>query len=420
MSRNRKKKNNNNILIIILLVVIAVVAVVRSPKSDSSYSGESNCGTREEDTERSGYCVTTAKDYDELVIVTGNTQNSPEPNLDFTQGDLYDILGGVFYNTDRGDSPSISIVSASGNNYTIEYEASYKVSKNVIASNNELKKLGKELNEAIKTSPSEAGADYLGAILEAGSIISSSAKNPLIIVVGSGYSDSGVLNFATDEIMTSYWQDANNINSILSQNRSVKEGTLNGVSIYWYNIGNVVDPQPNLNDYKEDLKDIYELALQYLGADEIKLDNNTGVTENSKSVLSDYSVQPTYIDELKVGDVFDLNENIGKFYPDKNTLTNPDEVKEKLLAFAKRFNSNGNTKLKLTGYVAYCVDSGDVGLQRAETIKNILIELGVPAEKIETYGERGPRSESSDGTYDCNSSLPEEERRTVYIEVVKE
>ncbi|MDO4889234.1 MAG: hypothetical protein Q4A25_00875 [Candidatus Saccharibacteria bacterium] len=417
MSRRRRGKKNNTPLIAVLVAAVAIGAIVYLVSSFSG--GDSGCGSREEDTERSGYCVTTRNDYDELVIVTGNTQNTPAPDLDFTQGELYNILGGVFYSAERGSSPSVSIVSASGDNHTIDYKAKYKVAQNIIASNNELKKLGKELNKAIKSSPLEPGADYLGGIIEASNLISNTAKNPIIIVVGSGYNDSGALNFASSEILNSYLQNSDSITSILSQNRQTKEGALNGASVYWYNIGDVVSPQSSMNKYKEDTRGIYTLALDYLGAGRISLNNYTGVTADAKSVPSEYSVQQVYVDELKIGDTFSVNENIGRFYPDRDVLIEPAEVKEKLTSFAKRFNPVSDTKLKLTGYIAFCVDDGQLGLSRAETIKGILIELGVPGDKIETHGERGSPPESPNESYTCQSNLPETERRTVQIEVVK-
>lgn len=414
MSRRRRRKNNSNSTIIAIIVALLCIgALVLLINSGSFSGGDSGCGSREEDTNRSGYCITSKSDYDEMVIVTGNTQNTPEPNLDFTQDELYDILGGIFYNTERGDSPNISIVSASGTNQLIDYDARYKVKQNIAASNNELKKLGDELNSAIKTLPEESGADYVGGILEAGSYLKN-AKNPLILVVGSGYNDSGALDFANTDIL----QNKNATIDYLTQSKRIRENNLDNITIYWYDIGYVVKPQADLSEYKEIIREIYKEALGYLGAKEIKFFASR--KRASESIDSLYTVQQVYIDELKVGDTFDVNENIGKFYPDKDILINPSEVKEKLSSFAKRFNPTSNTKLKLTGYIAICVSQGQLGLSRAETIKGVLVELGIPADKIETHGERGSPPESPNEAYSCNSHLPEIERRTVRIEVVKD
>lgn len=61
-----------------------------------------------------------------------------------------------------------------------------------------------------------------------------------------------------------------------------------------------------------------------------------------------------------------------------------------------------------------------MGLSRANTIKSILLELGIPENKVEAHGERGSPPESNNESYTCRSSLPETERRTVKIEVVKD
>lgn len=382
--------------------------------------GESSCGKREVDTKRSGYCLPNKDDFDELVIVTGNTQNSPAPKVDFTKGDLYEILAGVFYSAERGKLPKISLISAASDNRAISYKAKFRVAKNVLASNNELKKLAQELNTAVLKAPSSAGADYVGAILEAQNLISSAAKNPLIVVIGSGYNDDGVLNFASGEIFNQYWRDPQVISTILNQHRRTRTPVLTDISLIWYNLGEVVSPQPNMNKYKRDLQEIYQLALEHLGAKKAELSNYTGIAAEAQAVKSDFSVQPVFVDELKVGDIFNVNESIGRFYPDRSDLINQSEVEQKLASFARRFNHQAPTRLKVTGYVAYCVDNGELSLARANTIKGVLTKLNIPDNKIITHGEKGSPPESAGESSTCNSKLPETERRTVKIEVVKE
>ena len=208
MSRRSRRKNNlmSSPMVwggVILIGIVALVALFNLLAS--SISNNSPCGDNGEDPDKPGYCLTSSKDFDELVVVTGNTQNSPEPNLDFSQGDLKKWLLGVFYNTEEDTNVNVPVISVSGDNRAIDHDNDFEPAKNLTASNNELKKLGKELNSAIKESPSDSGADYLGAIMEASRLFPSSAKNPLIIVVGSGLSDSGLLNFASEDFLKTYW-----------------------------------------------------------------------------------------------------------------------------------------------------------------------------------------------------------------------
>ena len=428
--RGRSKSNNTPLIATIIAAVAVVLLVFLMNNGGLNFGSDSSCGDREEDSENSGYCIPLSTDADELVIVTGNTQNSPAPNLDFTQGELNDILSGVFYNSRRGDFPSISIISAAGNNYAMNYNKKYKVAQNVIASNNELRKLGKELNNAIKELPTEPGVDYLGAIIEAKNLISSSSsKNPLILVIGSGYNDSGMLDFTSNDLIGGYRKSGSEyIVNLMKSNKNIKNGMLNGISVYWYNIGAVVSPQPNMNNFKDDTKEIYKEVLSYLGAKNVKLDFTTPLTADAKSVDSQFSVLPVFVDELKDGDTMSVNENIAQFEANRSNLINEADTKKKLAVFASKFNPKSETKLVLTGYTyvnnsssAPCHTDGSLALSRARTIKNILVSLGVPSNKIDTIGERGaPPNDNNNGSYTCDSPLPASEQRTVIIRVVKE
>ncbi len=412
--RRRSQSNQNNIIILVIAGLIALFSL--GSKFFSDNNSENLCGNREEDEKRSGYCLVDEDDFDSLAIVVGNTQNTPLPNLDFTSGELYDILSGIFYSDDL----DINIVSVAGTNPDIVFNTSRKAAKNLRASNNNLKNLAEELSQALQTPATSSGANYLDAIIYAARK-TSDAEHPLIIVVGSGYSDSGSLNFAQDSILNLYNKNRNIASDILSDNSHLDRTILKNSTIYWYNIGEVVAPQPDLRRYSNDTSQIYEDALIYLGANpnNIKFKPPTGLTDDAKSANSQYSVQQVYVDELKAGDMFNVNENIGRFEPDRSMLINRKDVESKLTPFATKFNVKSNLKLKITGYVAFCLADNQLGLSRANTIRDILVSLGIPHSSIETYGERGSPPEHDSEAYTCNSSLPETERRTVKIEVVK-
>lgn len=415
----RRDAQNQKLIIVGLFVVVAVLLVFGASKVFSSAS-DIGCGARDVDTDRTGYCSVNSNDFDELVIVVGNTQNSPKPDLDFTTGDLREILAGVFYHTERGDLPRISVVSAATENRTIDFEVKYKPAQNIRASNNALNKLAGDLTRVLQTPAMGAGADYLGGILEANNLFSNDVKNPLILVVGSGYSDNGVLNFAQDNLFERYWQDDENIVRLLADDASTKRPVLKNRTVYWYNLGDTVAPQVNMNKYKTDTQSIYGLALAALGAQEVRLANYSGISDGAVAVDSPYSVMPTFVDELKAGDSFNVNENVGRFEPDRDVLLNELETEERLKVFAQRFNNRGQLKLQLTGYVAICLEDEKLSLARANTIKRILVKLGVTESKIMTRGRRGSPPEDDGQEYTCDSTLPATERRTVLIEVVEE
>ena len=404
-----KKKNGSKVIIVILVVIVAFLLFKDRIPLGGSDNGA--CGDREVDPDRSGYCLVSSKDYDGLIIITGNTQNSPEPNLDFSSGELNEILSGVFYSDGQ-----IGIISASGKNLEISTKRAFTPKKNLNSSKNNLKKLAEQLNSSIKESPSEAGADYFGAILKAENEIKiRKYKNPIIVIVGSGYSDRGVLDFAHNDILGRYSQNEN-IQALFSGDKSVVADSLNGVTVKWYNAGVVAAPQKTIDDHYQALtKSIYSDLFSYLGATS-EIYGDTGLSSHN-SVDSDYSVGQVYVQKLQKGDSFNVNEDIGRFKTDSNELINRDEVKDKLGGFANQFDNNSDLRLKLTGYIAICSPGSNLGALRAETIKQVLVELGVSADKIDVYGQPGAPSSNPGEEYTCNSDLPETERRTVMIEV---
>lgn len=330
------------------------------------------------------------------------------------------MLSDVFYNSNQGAKPKISIVSASGDNHAIEFDekSKYVTTSTIEASESNLKKLAKELNKAIKEPASSHGANYTGAITEAKNLIDPSSEHPAIIIIGSGLSDSGVLDFAHDDVIENYDEDPSSVVNTLERNPSVVKNSLKGASVIWYNLGNTVAPQPSMNEEKTTLQNIYSSLFSYVGVDEPEYLYKEQSSKD-KSVDSQYTVQPTFPGQLSVGDTISFNEYVGAFRPDEAVLINSESAKQKLASFVKKLN-RGDKKLKLTGYIAICVDGATLGKERADTIKNLLVSMGVDEKRISTYGEPGqPPADGSNESYSCARNLPGEEMRTVMIEVVE-
>lgn len=408
---------------IIISSIIGIVAVVLLAivVSFFAHPDAGLCRGRGEDPDRPGYCPISDESYDQLVIITGNTQNTPEPDLDL-MGDesAAEVLSDVFYNSEQGSKPKISIISASGDNHAIEFDkkSKYVTTSTIEASESNLKKLAKELNKAIKEPASSHGANYTGAITEAKNLIDANSKHPAIMIVGSGLSDSGVLDFAHDDVIENYYDNPSSVVNTLANSSSVVKNSLKGASVIWYNLGNTVAPQPSMNDEKATLQNIYNSLFGYVGADKPEYLYKEQ-SSKAQSVESPYTVQPTFPSQLAVGDVVSFNEYVGAFQPDKAILINPESAKQKLTSFVKKLN-RGDKNLKLTGYIAICVDGATLGKERADTIKGLLINMGVDEKRISTFGEPGqPPLNGDQEPYSCSRNLPDEEKRTVMIEVVE-
>lgn len=408
-SRSYRGRSKNGVLPWIILGSAAFTAAVLFL---GSILGNSDaCGDRGIDEEKSGYCLVSSDDYKHIVIVTGNTQNSSAPNLDFSEdGNEKELLAGAFYS-----SGSIEIISTAGEgNNRIEFKG-FSPAKNISASNNNLKKLGRSINEAIKTKPTQSGSNYMGAIWEAAQHLNAIGDDSkkLIIVVGSGYSDSGILDFAHDDLLNK----ASDIDTIIRNDERLEEGIMSGISLRWYNMNGVVAPQDSLSDYSTRIRTIYEKALGYAGVMDMNL--RLGDTEPRPSVADDtnFTVERVYAGRLKSGDDIMINENVAKFENDKDILTNPAEVKRYMQSFVEKLQPN--QKIDITGYIDHCIDGYDLGLRRAKAIRSLLVEMGISGDRIGVYGEYGPPPKDYSSQYVCkdNPEIPDIEQRTVRIVV---
>ena len=390
MRRNGSKLNV--LLLIVMLILLAYILKNNNNKDDNVRSNSS---------------------YDAVVIVVGNTKYSPEPNFSNISS-FEKTIKDVFYNTESGKKANVTIISSTENPKTIEIDNKYDVSPaaNEIATKENLNLFIKGINKAVSSSPSESGADYFEAIRVAAESIKN-ASNPIIIIYGSGLSDSGVLNFAFDNLLEKYNENNDYVRNLLEENGKIKNGEYNNIPTVWYGAGQVVGKQKELKEWINILKNIYEDALSYLGLD-VSFEQ-VNVSSSTKSVESDYEVNRTFVDTLESGDEINLTERYAEFYPDKDTLKNAAEVTNYLTDFSKKI-INANSKIKVVGYQTTCATTKDLGYARAKTIARILISLGVSEDNIEVDGVAGPPDNRIEKPK-CGSNGIAGEHRTVRITV---
>ena len=401
MSRNRyrrgRKSGFSKFLMCLLLAIIAILLI----KNQSSGPVE------DPEIDQNG--------YDAICFVTGNVANSPAPDFSSADNQIKDVIA----NTESGETPQLCMFSATANPYAIELKGLEPKGSNQGAIENAKEALVSAVNKAATTSPSEPGANYYEAILKAASYLNSyNAKHPLIIVYGSGLSDTGNINFAFDNLLN---KDDKYINNTLALTNLKKDGYSN-ISLDWYGVGQVTrgGNQTQLStNWQNKVQGIYKTALGYVGINNPSF-KDTKVSDNTQSVVTIYSVNPTIIPgELKPGYKLSLNGNIARFNPDLATLKNYDEVKTTLTEFAKEFNSTPSIGLKITGYQTVCGTSKGLSIDRATTIRDILVkELNVDAARITIDGVAGPQDNRTEDPR-CGETGVAVEHRTVIIEVVE-
>ncbi len=401
--RGRRSSNNGGGLL--SLIIIGILLYLLIPKLNI---GMNNNEPMNEETQR--------KDgYDAIAIVAGNVEHSPAPELENNKN-FKEAVSDVFYNTGTDEKPNIVIFSATSEPKTVEIKDRYFVgtAANDIANESNLNDLIKGIEMAINTSPAASGADYFACIIEAAEYLKN-YENPLIIVYGSGLSDTGVFNFAFNDLLNTQKSNETYVFNILINDGRFTEGIYSNITIHWYGVGQTVGEQPELKEYKKYVQNIYIFIFKFLGMNSNFYSIQVGA--NDKSVVTEYKVNMTPLPVLENNFTISLDERYLSFYGDSAKLKNEKQVRELLKAYAEKFKDSDVT-LKLTGYQTVCAKSEKLSIARAEKVKSILVELGVDASKITTAGVAGPPDDRKENPR-CGSTGVAVEHRTVIIEVIK-
>lgn len=234
-----------------------------------------------------------------------------------------------------------------------------------------------------------------------------------LIVYGSGLSDTGVFNFAFDNLITDNGNEAEIVNAILSGDKRFSNESFPNVTLYWYGVGQSVGEQPDLKEWKKSVQNTYAAIFEYFDIT-YKFYLIT-LPSDAVSVDAEYSVIITILPIIEENIKISLNERYLSFYADSAKLKNEDEVRKLLKGVAETLNENESAKIKLTGYQTVCAKTKTLGVKRANTIKGILVDLGVDENRITTDGVAGPPDNRKEVPR-CGSTGVAVEHRTVILE----
>ena len=216
-----------------------------------------------------------------------------------------------------------------------------------------------------------------------------------IVLIGTGLSTAGVMNFSNNLISA---EPATVVN-LLNEKSEIPDFT--GITVYSQQLGDVAAPQQELTSAQRiKLEKIYGGIVETGGGTFVYNDIVANPVDETKQYPSVTPVNlpsdtPISFDEVVFEEdnifeepVFLTEEKIG-FVADKAVFLNPDEANKTLQPVAEYLVKHPSVSVLLAGTTAGDKDSDftlTLSKQRAETVKNALVELGVSSSKITTLG----------------------------------
>ena len=325
------------------------------------------------------------KKFKQIIFVIGDTANTRKPVVDEKSIGIISTM----YDVEKYGVDGVSYISVSRPDDAPQpFDTNKKGAK----------KIKDEVMKQIKSSYSTVdGADYLEAIRNA-ALYAKEKNDTLIYVIGSGLSDTGLLNFAEGDLLFGHSTDeiADAVSGMVDDKKA-----LSGLTILWEGLGDTVAPQASLNvDLKEKEERIYKTVLIKLGLDEKDFKKSkTTTVENEKNENVRTNVKTTSVDNKTL--VFEYsNENSElAFKPGTATFKDQAAARAEVLEFVKK-HGNSIYTIKPFQSRGMCdgAKDGDLLDSRAEATKQLFIDAGVSAADIRIEeGEIGDANECPNG-----------------------
>ena len=239
--------------------------------------------------------------------------------------------------------------------------------------------------------------DYLESLRLAVRTLSSLSgyDSKSIVLIGTGLSTAGVMNFSNNLISA----EPETVVNLLNEKSEIPDFT--GITVYSQQLGDVAAPQQELTSaqrirlekiyggivetrggtfiYNEIIANPVDETKQYPSVTPVKLPSDTPISFEEVVFEEDNIFEePVFLTEEKIG-----------FVADKAVFLNPDEANKTLQPVAEYLVKYPSVSIVLAGTTAGDKDSDfslTLSRQRAETVKNALVKLGVSSDRIITLG----------------------------------
>lgn len=316
-----------------------------------------------------------------VAIVNGNTANSAVP--DYSAAEDYVKLA-------CESAGSVSVISVEGKPVQFA-QADIPEAKRGASKENQAKKAMQYTNQIMslleQCVPTTEEADVLEAVqLGARALQAKAEGDKYMIVCHSGVQTCGVLN------MTESLLEAVDTEKVVQKLAETSElPNMNGIQVYWIGLGDTVLPQKELSSKnKEVLEDLWTTILEKAGAKvtfikDLPLSDKVreGLPKVSTvEVLQAASVLEVYQPEETIV----LEQQVLSFEPGRASLiTSESNVKEMLEPMIQYMKETPEYRLLICGTTASAGTRNELETlseQRCNTVKQILISEGIPADQI--------------------------------------
>lgn len=274
--------------------------------------------------------------------------------------------------------------------YTCEYNNGNRIAPDIIRDHYN-KFLKNDLTpQASSAIPNQKETDILSGLYMAEKHLSKSeADYKKIIIFSTGIPTAGYINFNADSTVIT--GDDKQVDSLI-RNLKVKNylPDLNGIEIQWYNLCETKMPQttpsrPN----KVKIESFWTKILKSCGVEEgnIKFDYSILDSNDSDESVVYPSVTPILFKNETIE--WDFPDEVVKFNPGEATFCDEDAVYATLKPYAQRICEAASKKFIIVGSTATYGDKEEclkLSLKRAEAVKKVLCDYGVPGDVLMTYG----------------------------------
>lgn len=372
MSNSHMRRMRQYIITVLSIAVCSVVGLTLSACDDSANSGATSGS---------------------VAIIASNRSNQQHFNLLSSEhiiSAIDDHMGGTFYVISADGVPRlvVSIDSSSTRQDDTDKE-DYEVS----------------VLEAMLTPAEKPESDMLSALSLAASSLAHASGDRTILVVDSGMSTAGAMAFQNTGLLEPHAD----VDAMIERMRSAGAlPDLTGVTVRWFGLGSVEEPQPLLDTAaKSRLKNLWTKLITAANG-EVVFDDAPMMKDIGDDLPAVPEVTPVPVGAFELGAAPSLEMSLPDtevgFEADVDVLRNEEVAKSRIQEAAAQIRSSGVSEVRVTG----CTSSWgtaehrqDLSERRAEVVAGLLENNGVKVTSITGRGYECPHQvvdTNADGT----------------------